>query len=429
MSRDSLDDVRTDSYGGESTGSVGTVLGSVVSVVLYLALAWTVITLPLTDEGLVRFVVTVPLLLFLPGYTFLSVLFPGRPSRESEADSPLSRSARFGSVRSIEQRGITWGERAALSFGLSLVWLPILALVLAATPFSLTTEPIFAIVSAFIVLAAAVGALRRARLPPDERFVLPYRRWLVDARAAFSRSPTDTVLTAVLALSMLAALASIGYALAVPTDATTSSEFYVGTVNESGNLTYEGYPETFTAGQPVELTVGVENQENRRTGYTVVAQFQRVEVPPENVSGRNVTVLERREAARFQPTVPANDTRDTWNRSHQVTPPFSTDDGNVRLVYLLYTGDAPANPTIGNADYDTSIWPAGNAPPNRPGADGTTGTAGPNTTANATGSTGSTPSPNASTSPGGPNGTGPNSTEPNGTGPNSTSLPGFSLSS
>jgi uncharacterized membrane protein len=426
VSRDSLDDVRTDSYGGESTGSIGTVLGSVVAVVLYLALAWTVITLPLTEEGLVRFVVAVPLLLFLPGYTFLSALFPGRPFREIENTSPLSRSARFGSVRSIEQRGITWGERTALSFGLSLVWLPILALILAAAPFPLTTEPIFATVSAFVVLAAAIGALRRARLPPDERFVPPYQRWLVDARTAFSRSPTDTVLTAVLVLSMLAAFASISYALAVPMDATESSEFFVGTVNESGDLTYDGYPATFTAGQPVELTVGIENQEGRRTDYTVLAQFQRVEVP--NASGSNATVLERREAARFETTVPANDTRDNWRRQHQVTPPFSTDDGNVRLVYLLYTDGVPADPTIGNADYHTWVWPAGDAPPNRPGASGTNATAGPNTTAagpnttasptaadpnttaSATDSTGSTPGPNASTAPSGPNGTGPNST-------------------
>jgi len=372
MSRDSLDDVRADRYGSESVGSMQVVLGSVVAIVLYLAFAWAVIHLPVLSTTPLRFFVVIPLLLFLPGYAFLSTLFPGRQSREAESVSPLSRSARFGNVSSIEQRGITWGERAALSFGLSLVWLPILALVLAATPWSLTTEPIFAIVSLFILLFATAGAVRRARLAPSERFVLPYRRWLVDARSAFSGSPADTLLTAVLALSILAAMASIGYALAVPTDGTSSSEFYVGTINESnGTLVNDGYPERFVQGQPEQLTVGAENQEGRTVSYTVVAQFQRVDV-----SGDQVQVLERQEAVRFQPTIGANEANDTWRRTHQVTPSFTSNDGNVRLVYLLYVGDAPADPTIENADYYTWVWPAGEPVPTGPNSTSSSGSIG-----------------------------------------------------
>lgn len=360
MSRDSLDDVRTDRYGGESVGSMQVVLGSVVAIVLYIALAWVVIHLPFVNDTPLRFVVVVPLLLFLPGYAFLSTLFPGRPSHEAESASPLSRSARFGNVESIEQRGITWGERAALSFGLSLVWLPILALLLAASPWGLTVEPIFAVVSVFVLGFTTAGAVRRARLPSSERFVLPYRRWLIDARSAFNRSPADTLLTAVLALSMLAALASIGYALAVPTDATSSSELYVGTVNEStGNLTYDGYPDGFVRGQSEQLTIGIENQEGRSTSYTVVGQFQRVEA-----SDSDVQVLDREEAVRFRTTISANETNDTWRRTHQVTPPFSGNGENVRLVYLLYVGDSPpANPTIENADYHLWVWPGRESAP------------------------------------------------------------------
>lgn len=359
MSRDSLDDVRADRYGSESVGSMQVVLGSVVAMVLYLALAWAVIHLPFLNTTPLRFFVVIPLLLFLPGYAFLSALFPGRQSREAESVSPLSRSARFGNVSSIEQRGITWGERAALSFGLSLVWLPILALLLAATPWNLTTEPIFALVSVFVLLFATVGAVRRARLAPSERFVLPYRRWFVDARSAFGGSPADTLLSAVLALSILAAMASIGYALAVPTDATQSSELYVGTINpQNGTLVYDGYPERFVEGQPVQLTVGIENQEGRTVDYTVVAQFQRVEV-----TGENVQVLDRSEAVRFQPTVGANETNDTWRQTHRVASPFPSNGQNVRLVYLLYDGAPPANPTIENADDHVYVWPGRESSP------------------------------------------------------------------
>jgi uncharacterized membrane protein len=370
------------------------IAGGMIATVLYIALAWTVITLPATRATPLRFVVAVPFLLFLPGYAFLSMLFPGRQSHEGNT-SPLSRSARFGNIRSIEQRGLTWGERAALSFGVSLIWLPILALLLIATPWGFGVAPMFVTVAVFIVLFSILGTIRRARLPPAERYVPPFRRWLIDARGAFSGSIADTLLTAILALSVLAAVASIGYAVAVPTDSSVSSEFFVGTTNASGQVIYDSYPDQFVEGQPVALTVGLENNEQRVVDYTVIAQFQQVEA-----TDGNTTVLEREEAAQFTPTVPATAPNNTWTQPHEVTSPYTTENGSVRLVYLLYTGDPPANPTIENADYHVWVWPDGventatgnvSAAQNAPNATGT-----PNASQDPSVATGNATAPNAS---------------------------------
>ena len=114
MSRDSLDDVRADRYGGESVGSMQVVLGSVVAMVLYLALSWAVIHLPVLSTTPLRFFVVIPLLLFLPGYAFLSALFPGRQSVCADSNSGRAEQGRDGACRSRKIRsGETHDESAS----------------------------------------------------------------------------------------------------------------------------------------------------------------------------------------------------------------------------------------------------------------------------------------------------------------------------
>lgn len=378
MSRDSLDDVRTDRYHDESAASSWGLVGGLVVIVLYLVLAWVVVHYPSASATSIRFVVAVPLVLFLPGYAFLSALFPGRQESAAKSSSSLSRTAQFDTLESIEHRGITWGERVALSFGMSMIWLPILALALSISPWGLNLDPIFGVISAFVLGWSVIGAVRRARLAPSERFIVPYRRWLIDARTAFGRSPADALLTGVLALSVLAAAASLTYALAVPTDATEFTNFGVGTVNESGQLVYTA-PPNFTDGQPQDLTFLIENHEERSLEYTVVVQLQEVRITEvrcsntgevrrnnfvdqcnnipagerANTTLRDLTVLDRQPVDRFSTTLSDNESTLV---TRTVTPATTGAAENRRVVFLLYRGEPAANPTVANAYRHTYYW-------------------------------------------------------------------------
>ncbi len=87
-------------------------------------------------------------------------------------------------------------------------------------------------------------------------------------------------------------------------------------------------------GGETQLYVGIDNNEGQRTTYRVVAEFQRV-----RVSGTDVTVLDRQRVDAFERTLgPGQSLR----ASRTVTAPMVGE--NLRLVYYLYTGDAPANP-------------------------------------------------------------------------------------
>jgi uncharacterized membrane protein len=336
VSRDSLSENATTDRYAESASALGGLPGDLLVVVAYALVAGGLVVMGLPST--LQFLVGIPLALFVPGYTVLSALFPGRPSRNAGQVSSLSGMSRqFSSLRSVQQRGVRWGERVALSFGLSLFLVPLLALVLdffrlvLGTGSLYRTGPIVVMLVGFSVACALVGFVRRLRLPRAERFGVPVGYWVEDFIGGLTGSPVDALLNIVLILSVLVGAASMTYALAVPQDGSASTNFYVGTQNGSGEVILD-YPRNLTAGQPQQLTVGIQNHEQQPMNYSVVVQLQRY-------SGEEV--LTRNTLDRFSTsTIPQNR---TWQRQHTVTPTLAEDD--LQLVYLLYRGDPPENPT------------------------------------------------------------------------------------
>jgi uncharacterized membrane protein len=340
VSRDSLsENAATDRY-AESASALGGLPGDLFVIVAYALVAGGLVVAGLPST--LQFLVGIPLAVFVPGYTVLSALFPGRPSRNAGQVSSLSgMSRRFSSLRSIQQRGVRWGERVALSFGLSMFLIPLLALALDfatlvfGTGSLYHTGPIVAVLVGFSTLCALVGLVRRLRLSRAERFGVPVGYWVDDFVGGLTGSPVDALLNIVLILSVLVGAASMTYALAVPQDGSSATNFYVGTQNGSGEVTLD-HPRNLTAGQPQQLTVGIGNHEGEPANYSVVVQLQRY-------SGEEV--LARNTLDRFSTgTIPQNR---TWQRQHTVTPTIAED--NLQLVYLLYRGDPPQNPTEQNA--------------------------------------------------------------------------------
>lgn len=344
MSRDSLsDDATIDRYASGASAFRG-LPGDLIVVTIYIVFVGGMIGFVGDVPAALRVVIGIPLLLFVPGYTLLAALFPGRPSRNAGQVSSLSGlSRRFSTARSIQQRGVRWGERVALSFGLSLFVIPLLALALDLTPFPYRTGPIVGILSVFSLSLTAVGVVRRLRLPRVQRFAVPVGYWVDDLVDGVTGSPLDALLNVVLILSVLVAAASMSYALAVPQDGESFTEMYLVTQDGSGEVVAANYPTNFTAGQPQQLTLGIENHERQPTNYTVVVQLQRI-----NPAGE---VLGRQELDRFRsPTIGDNQ---TWRRQHTVAPTLTED--NLHLTYLLYQGDAPQNPTERNAYRETHL--------------------------------------------------------------------------
>jgi hypothetical protein len=78
----------------------------------------------------------------------------------------------------------------------------------------------------------------------------------------------------------------------------------------------------------------------------VVVPLQRV-----RVGGNSSSVLRRDRLSVFDASLAHNE---TWHRQHTIAPSFAST--GLRLQYLLYRGDPPANPRIGNAYRENHLW-------------------------------------------------------------------------
>jgi uncharacterized membrane protein len=200
----------------------------------------------------------------------------------------------------------------------------------------------------FTLLTAAVASYRRNELPADERFVVPYREWLATGRAELFHpdSRLDGALNVLLVVSLLVAIGSVGYAVAVPKPGESFSELYLLTEGADGELVADNYPQEFTAGESRSLYVGVGNHEHQQVNYTVVVELQNV-----TFANNESQIHERERLSTFQTTLSHNE---TWHRNHTVEPTMLGE--RLRLTYFLYKGEAPPEPTIENAYQEVHLW-------------------------------------------------------------------------
>ncbi|MFC4549162.1 MULTISPECIES: DUF1616 domain-containing protein [Halorussus] len=269
-------------------------------------------------------------LLFLPGYAVVSALFPNdEPAVESvdEEGEPIAPRFRFR-----DRKGVDTLERVTLAFGVSAIVTPMLALVLNFTPFGVRAAPLVAAVGGFTVVAAVVAAVRRLRLPADERFDPSLRP---AASPLLGRSGDHRLATVALVLGVLVAAVGVGYAVTVPKPGAQFTELYVLSQNQNGTYVADDYP-ALSASEPTPFVVGFENRESRPTDYVGVVELQRVD---------GNRVVEQRRVKRFSATLEPGGNE----RVRVRVPPTNASTENLRLRVLLYRGSLPENPNAASA--------------------------------------------------------------------------------
>ena len=149
----------------------------------------------------------------------------------------------------------------------------------------------------------------------------------------------ELVLTGLLVVAIAVTAAGVGFALVVPKDDDPYTEFYLASIDESGDSAVSNPQTAFASGEIEPVRLGITNREDRRLRYVVVVERHRT------VARNNATdARTEREVARLRTTVEPGETRVlNWTNDTPITG-----DG-VRLVFLLYRGTAPEDPTWSNA--------------------------------------------------------------------------------
>ncbi|MDS0475118.1 DUF1616 domain-containing protein [Natrinema sp. 1APR25-10V2] len=308
------------------------------------------------SSPLVRATVGFPLLFFVPGYVTVSTLFP----RTSTAAGGTTDDRLL--IR--QTTGITATERAALSFGLSFALLPLLALVIAATPWGYTGPVVVSTVAGFGLVGSGLATVRRLSVPPADRYRIDFDRRLEAVRTAIfgAQSSLHVAANVVLVLAVVLALTTAGYAFVAPQDDEQYTSLRLLTETDSGELVASGYPSEIEPGESVPLVVAVENREEADRNYTVVVQQQRLQ---------DGEVIERTELQRFSGEVTVGSTA---YAERNVTP--TADEGPVRISVLLYADGVPETPTHENAYRYTHVWTNVTEPDDTDTGDSADGTGG-----------------------------------------------------
>ena len=298
---------------------------------LRVATAWLAATvlaiyLPFLNESPVRIILTLPGILFLPGYCLIAALFP----KENDIDLI---------------------ERIALSFGLSIAVVPLIGLGLNFTPWGIRLEPIVLSITVFTLVMILAAHYRRALLPPKERFRFPFPKIADALRNAVipeGGSRADRILTVVLTLAILAAILTTVYVIVVPKEGERFTEFFIlGEKQKAAD-----YPDRISVGQSYPLYIGVGNHEYRNVTYTIETWAMVMEF---NNATNTSTILAMDPLWQQSSALAYNET---------TTIPYNLSVGKTgynRIEFLLFNETVPDFKITGsdriNASYrDLNLW-------------------------------------------------------------------------
>jgi uncharacterized membrane protein len=212
-------------------------------IVIWLLISILAIYLPLLNIPPLRIILSLPILLFIPGYCLIAVLYP-------------------------KKHEIEFIERIALSFGISIAVVPLISYGLNFTPWGIRVDSVVISLTVLILALILVAHYRRALFPSKERFSMSFSEIAGSLREAFFPAGSiliDRALSVVLILVILVAITTTIYVIVSPKETEHFSEFFI--VGEKGMAA--DYPDQLVTGLQYPMFIGVGNHEYRNVTYTI----------------------------------------------------------------------------------------------------------------------------------------------------------------
>ena len=248
------------------------------------------VLVPSISTTFIRAVLGLPLVLFLPGYALIAALFPAK----SDLD------------------GI---ERTALSFGLSIAVVTLIGLGLKYTHWGIRLVTILISLSVFTLILCGLAHLRRAKLPDNDAFEVPFWEIALSFKAEILDKPEsklDKALTVFLIFSILLSVTTLVYVIVTPKEGEHFTEFYI--LGPEGKA--DNYPTKYMLGENGTVIIGIVNHEYKPVNYTMKVRLENKSLPlPE--SQRQVSLAHN----------------ETWEEPVTVA---SLEGSNLKLEFLLY---------------------------------------------------------------------------------------------
>jgi uncharacterized membrane protein len=199
------------------------------------------IVIPELSDTIIRTILGIPMVLFIPGYVLITVLFPKKDDLETI-------------------------ERIALSFGLSIAVVPLIGLGLNFTPFGIRLIPILISLCIYAIILIYVAIYRRRKLPEDDQFSVQFHNiYDIVNKEIDVQNRTDKILTVILIFSIILALGALIYVVTVPKIGEKFTEFYI--LGPEGKA--DNYPTELKLNSSTTLMTGLVNHEYSLVNYTI----------------------------------------------------------------------------------------------------------------------------------------------------------------
>ena len=228
----------------------------------------------LPEGSILRIAFGIPLIVFIPGYALVSVLWPKKHNEVTNEDSTSD-------VR--EPKEITNIERVALSFGLSLAISSIICISLNFL-WELSLIPIVLSMFAFIIITGGLGWYRRLQLPEEQRFYIPL---CFDSMFSLNGTRTEKTLTVILTISLIIAGFSLAYLLTSVPEGEQFTQLYI--LDENG--TVDNYPVNLTVNNTGTVLVGLASHEQTAIEYSMVVGIENANHTVYNTNWTDAFVL------------------------------------------------------------------------------------------------------------------------------------------
>lgn len=290
-----------------------------VAVVVTVGVA--IVVVVTTNSPLLRLAVSIPFIFLLPGYVVVAAVFP----------------------RILGTETIDWLERFVLSAAASLSVVPPLTLLISFGPLTVSSRSLLVVLGGFTLAATVVAFYQRTTVETTEISLFGRVSWRTLTTSSRNALLTTFVVATAVAV-VVAGITAIGGGYQAR-DA--GADFYLLSPDgDTGNRSTD-YPTSIAHGENQSIRIGVRNNANQPTEYTVVALSRR--------AGENTAALANRMLWRMSVTVPDNETRTITRR---VRPGTEAD----AVVFLLYRNSPPENPTVSSAHRVTRLRVTGDRP-------------------------------------------------------------------
>jgi len=294
-----------------------------VEIVLFMV--WSVILLPiglLDVGGVIRVILGLPFILFIPGYVLIFALFPTRKT----------------------DRGINLLERITLSFGFSLAIVSLIGFGLNYTTWGIRLESILLCVFVFIIAVGAIAIYQWNNVSLDERFEIS-----LGLSRFKSKSKLNRILNISIIISILFAIIAITYASITITHEEKYTGFYILSMDR--NTTH--YQKNLTVGENSNVILGIINHEYETIDYNI--EIWLINQSTDNTKSENEdkTTIHN---MWFIDNIPVNLKHKELNIEKAITTQWEHNysfsinrTGSFKLLFLLFT--SPAEEYIVDDDY------------------------------------------------------------------------------